>query len=183
MATQQRPLPNRDSAKANVERTIEGIFQQEYQDWAFDPDIGSGVIPVVTPAVAGNLVELTSSGTLVDAGYTATTNAEPDSVVKRDGRGVIINYPTLPNNLPAASLTSRSGTTLILETESAERYVEFGELSCIMADTGILAFRGDNATTNRIEQLKELVSTLPTTDPEVLGEPWLNAGVLTFSQG
>jgi hypothetical protein len=47
-------------------------------------------MPVVDPAVTGNLVVQAAGGTLVDAGYAADVNATAGSVVRRDNEGKIV---------------------------------------------------------------------------------------------
>jgi hypothetical protein len=57
MATQKRPLPSANFAKAGATRTIEGIFDETYQQYAFEPDVGGGSpAPIGLNSLTGFLV-------------------------------------------------------------------------------------------------------------------------------
>ena len=42
MATQKRSIPSAAKARADINQTIDGIFNEDYQDKAYDPAIGGG---------------------------------------------------------------------------------------------------------------------------------------------
>jgi hypothetical protein len=73
-----------------------------------------GAMPLVSPAVAGNLVVQAADGTVVDAGYAADENATPGSVARRNANGQIIN------NLPNVSAISRTTGALTFVGASAD---------------------------------------------------------------
>jgi hypothetical protein len=84
MATQKRPLPSGAKARAPVGRTIEDIFDQPYQDQAFEPDIpstgpGAGGAVAYRPvflSLYGAYNDPTDTGALgIQIGFNAVANS------------------------------------------------------------------------------------------------------------
>ena len=67
MATQKRPLPDVGVAKADTLRTIADIFDQNYQDHAFNPPVGGG---------GGGVFSYTANDSLYGENNTAQPTAQ-----------------------------------------------------------------------------------------------------------
>lgn len=156
-------------------------------------------VPLIDPAVAGNLVTQAADGTLVDAGYAASESVTAGTVVKRRPDGQIWIQGTA-RGIQAIGGTSEGiyagsalsyggyfGSNVAAGGKSSSLYGtnhhEFGEVSAIRRDTGALAFLGASAAANRNAQLVELFQSIPTSDPAVAGRLWLDGDTVKISSG
>jgi hypothetical protein len=114
-------------------------------------DVGTGGIPLIDPAVAGNLAVQTAGGEVVDAGYAADENATDGTVVRRrgDGRisakGVGGGTGAFEANVP----TGFGAYSFLTRKNNVER-------SAIESDNGTLIFLGASADANRLAQTNEV---------------------------
>jgi hypothetical protein len=136
-------------------------------DWEDAPETG---IPLIDPAVAGNLVTQAADGTLVDAGYAADVNATAGSVVRRGTSGEIDNsilsgnssaiYGYSSGNGVGVESYSNLGPGALSRTFSGAYHHVFGDkdgpVSAIDRVTGALVFLGASADTNRAAQRLEI---------------------------
>jgi hypothetical protein len=96
MATQKRPLPATGLARAEIDRTLDGIFNEDYQDKAFDPAPGGG--GVVWGGITGTLDSQADLKAALDAKVNLTDYSNV-IVVDPNGKG---DYTTLSAAFSAA---------------------------------------------------------------------------------
>jgi hypothetical protein len=119
------------------------------------PD-ASDLMPVVDPAVAGNLVTQAADGTLVDAGYTATSIATGSSVPRRDSGGTLVNdLSQMLSNADGVHGGSVAGVGLFGFSEEGIGVKAQGPTPLRLGNVaefdsgGVLRFLGASADTNR----------------------------------
>ncbi|MCA9979358.1 MAG: hypothetical protein KDD89_00935 [Anaerolineales bacterium] len=127
----------------------------------------------------------------------ATTNydpLDPSSIVRRAASGEITNtINTLDTGRVATLWNTGAGIALLMisttgaggqsRTINGNYHHLFHDQSAIGSTNGALVFLGASAATNRNAQLIELFASIPTSDPAVAGQPWLDGTTVKISAG
>lgn len=154
--------------------------------WLAATSVGAALFAAVDAAAARGAIGAVSSDDLGSAAYEdANSNGTvPATVVKRTTDGGI---NVIGNQFAGVAAFSTSGPGIEAASSTGQSTAVFKDgilaRSTINRELGHLTFVGSAAAAGRSALLKELVQSLPTADPGIAGEPWLNNGVLTFSQG
>lgn len=117
MATQKMTLPSADTARAELDRTIQNIFNEDYQIQAFDPDPASG--GAAWGGITGTVSDQLDLQAVLD-GKVSLTDYTNITVVDSNGKG---DFTTLSDAIAANTtgnmiviMGSQSGGTISLSS-------------------------------------------------------------------
>jgi len=157
MATQKIPLPDKSLAKAETERTIEDIFDQSYQNRAFDPTPGGGTVNSVNgqtgavvldasavAAVPENAVILSKS---VDYALVAGDEAK---IIECDGTftitlpdGLNVGFQIVIVNVGSGTITIVADTTLQSKDAATQLANQYGFATAYHRGSNVWLVGGD----------------------------------------
>jgi hypothetical protein len=142
------------------------VLTTDEKDWLDDAIVSNPTptewLPVIDPATATNLVVQVADGTLVDAGYAASEEEDPNTVVLRTAYGGIRVRSGDVGDNPAIAIGGYTSPVIL-----------YGDPNTIQAgvdNNGVTRWVGAGASANREAQRTEiLASALRPTETPIVG--------------